>query len=249
MAKQTQTIYTFDNLINGRHGNALKALALTTVNFELSRQIAQHPQLKMPVSRPSSPDDLRDAMTLPEFEGRSSIQKLDVLLDGLVATCALIKDVASTTDYDAAGRLTRPFAWIIDRCRTPISAVTAAFEWRADMAAKVAGEQAQMLGVKDAKDIEAKARERAMAQNEERMNYALAEVNSNTTMQLMTEDEVNLIDLLLDLNQKTYDGLRLVHQAAQNEMTRARKRLEAGLYTTVDPEVILFAKSALPDVE
>lgn len=246
MSKQT---YTFSGLVSGQHGKALQAMTLTAVNFELSRQVGNHPSLKMPTQRPDSPDDMRDLLVLPELEGRDDIgpKKLDALLDGLVATCALIKDVASAVDYDNAGRLIRPFAWIIDRCRTPASTIEQNFAWRADMAAKVAGEQARMLGMKDTSDIETRANERAKLENAERMKYALAEVNSNTNLAIMQEDEVNLIDYLLDLNQTTFNGLKLAHAAAQNEMTRARKRLESGLYATVDSEVVMFAKWAMPE--
>lgn len=237
--------YSFENVLNGKHGNGLKALALSAVNFELSRQIANHPLLKMPTEKVESPDELRAMITLPELEGREFGQKLDALIDGLVATCALIKDLAQTSDYDTAGRITHPYAYMVDRAITPVAAVERNFAWRADMSAKVATEQAALLGVKDAETIGDKARQRSMEQNKERMNYALAEVNSNTNINVMKEDEVNLIDLLMDLNQTTFDGLKLLQAAAGNEMERAKRRIEQGLYTRVDEEVILFAKTKL----
>lgn len=239
--------YNFQDILFGKFGYGLKAVALSAVNFELSRQIANHPQVKMPVEKVDSPDDLRARLTLPELEGRDvGPQKLDVLLDGLVATCALVKDLAAHSDYDVAGRITYPFKYLLDRVRTPVSCVESNFAWRADMAAKVAAEQAALLGVTDPAKIEENARKRSMEQNKERMNYAMSEVSSNTNMAVMDEDEVNLVDLLVDLNQNTFNGMKLIQAAAQAELQRARRRLEQGLYTVVDEEVILFAKAALP---
>lgn len=240
--------YSFETIINGKHGNGLKAVALSAINFELARQIANHPQVKMPTEKVDSPDALRDMITLPELEGREFGQKLDVLIDGLVATCALIKDLACSEDFDSStGRITRPYAYLIDRAITPQSAIERNFAWRADMSAKVATEQASLLGIKDAETIGDKARQRSMEQNAERIAYALSEVNSNTNLNLMQEDEVNLLDLLNDLNQQTFNGLALVQASAQSELTRAKRRIEQGLYTKVDEEVILFAKTALPE--
>lgn len=239
--------YTFDGIISGKHGNGLKAVALSAINFELARQIANHPQVKLPTEVPESPDALRDLITLPELEGRDFGQKLDVLIDGLVASCALIKDLASSSDYDSAGRITRPYAYLIDRAITPQGSIERNFAWRADMSAKVATEQAHLLGIKDSETVGEKARQRSMEQNQERINYALSEVNSNTNLNLMQEDEVNLIDLLNDLNQQTFNGLALIQASAQSELQRAKRRIEQGLYTKVDEEVILFAKTALPE--
>ena len=239
--------YSFETIINGKHGNGLKAVALSAINFELARQIANHPQVKMPTEKVDSPDALRDMITLPELEGREFGQKLDVLIDGLVATCALIKDLAGSADYDSAGRITRPYAYLIDRAITPQSAIERNFSWRADMSAKVATEQASLLGIKDSETIGDKARQRSMEQNAERIAYALSEVNSNTNLNLMQEDEVNLLDLLNDLNQQTFNGLALIQASAQSELQRAKRRIEQGLYTKVDEEVILFAKTALPE--
>jgi hypothetical protein len=241
------TTYNVTDMLMGKNGNALKALVLSSINFELSRQIANHPSVKMPISRPDSPDDMRALLTLPELEGREFTQKLDALVDGLVATCAMIKDLAQSSDYDVAGRITYPFRYLLDRVRTPQSSITANYEWRADMAAKVAEEQASMLGVKDSKAIGDKARERNRAENQERIDYALAEVNSQTNMNLMQEDESLLIELLVDLNQTTFDAIKLAHNSAQAEVQRAKKRLESGLYTTVDSEVVIFSKTPIAE--
>lgn len=239
--------YDFSGIISGKFGYGLKATALSALNFELSRQVANHPTLKMPTEKVASPDDLRAKLTLPELEGRDvGPQKLDVLLDGLVATCALVKDLASHSDYDSAGRITHPYRYLIDRVRTPIGCIESNFAWRADMAAKVAGEQAALLGV-DAKKVEENARKRSMEQNQERMNYALAEVNSNTNLKVMDQEESFLLETLIDLNQNTFDGMKLIQSAAQAELQRAKRRLEQGLYTVVDEEVILFAKSPIPE--
>jgi hypothetical protein len=241
------TTYSFSTLLAGTNGNTLKGILLSALNFELSRQIANHPQLKMPVEKVDSPDDLRAEMVLPELEGREFTQKLDVLIDGLVASCALIKDLAQVADYDKQGRIVYPFRYLAERARTPISSVESNFAWRDDMSAKMAGEQAKLLGIKDTEKVEENARKRSQLQNQELINYALAEVNSNTNLNLMKEDSAHLEELLTDLNQTTFDGLKLAHTSAQNAVQRAKARLEAGLYTTIDEEVVLFAKTPIAE--
>jgi hypothetical protein len=187
-------------------------------------------------------------MVIPELEGRlPDAPTLDALVDGLIASCALIKDVASMIDYDTSGRQFRPFSYILERTRTPISCIESTYDWRADMTAKVAGEQAVMLGIKDTKAIEEKAKARALAESAERKAFAMAEIQSVIRASLMNEESAHLIELLVDLNQKTFDGLRLAHASANAQITSAKKRLEAGQYTVVDPEVILFAQWELKD--
>ena len=245
---KSTVIYTTEGLLNGRHGPALQALTLSALNFELSRQVANHSSLKMPTEKVSTPDDLRDLMVMPELEGRTKDPvTLDLLLDGLVATCALIKDVASTVDYDTSGRQVRPFEYILARTRTPISAIESTYDWRADMAAKVASEQAALLGITDTAGIEAKAKARALGDTKERKAYALAEVNSLVRPSLMQEESAKLIEMLVDLDSKAFNGLLLAHNSANANLAGAKRRLEAGQYTTVDSEVVLFAKSAVRD--
>lgn len=240
--------YTFEGLVNGRHGPAIQALTLSAINFELSRQVANHEKLKMPVETVDTPDSLRDMMVMPELEGRTKDPvTLDLLVDGLIATCALIKDVASTIDYDTAGRQIRPFEYIMNRCRTPISAIESTYDWRADMTAKVAGEQAVLLGITDTTAIEAKAKARALAQSNERKAYAMQEVQSVMRTSLMAEESSKLIEMLVDLDGKCFDGFRLAHNSATAQCVGAKRRLEAGQYTVVDPEVVLFANSYVKD--
>jgi hypothetical protein len=239
--------YSLEGIISGRHGQAIQALGLSAINFELARQVSNHESLKMPTTQVDTPDALRDLMVMPELEGRSNVVSLDLLVDGLIATCALIKDVASTVDYDSAGRQIRPYAYILDRCRTPISAIDSTYDWRADMTAKVAGEQAHLLGITDTAGIEAKAKARALAQSAERKAYAMAEVQSVLRPQLMTAESSELVDILLDLDGKCFDGFKLAHNSANAQCVSAKKRLEAGQYTVVDPEVVIFAGTFVKD--
>lgn len=239
VTKLKQDSFSATSLLNGSNGEALRALTLSAINFELGRQIANHPSLKMPTARPDSPDALRDLVQMPELEGRDKVTPLDSLTDGLVASCAMIKDVAQRSDFDTAGRIIYPYAWIANSARTPASAVMDQYSWRSNMAAKVAGEKATMLGMKNAKEVEEKARARTDAENKERMDYALAEVNSNTNVNIMKEDESTLIELLLDL--RTIDIMKLAKNAAQGSVERARTRLLEGQYATIDEEVLLFA--------
>lgn len=240
--------YTFEKAISGTHGTAIQALALSAINFELSRQISNHPSLKMPVDKPASPDDLRALLVIPELDGRTAdAVSLDLLIDANIATCALTKDVASTTDFDTNGRQVRPFAYLIDRIRTPISSIEATYDWRADMAAKVAVEQASLLGIKDTTLIETKAKERAIGDMKERKAYAIAEVNSLIRPSIMNEETSKLIEMIVDLDGKAFNGLLLTHNAAVASVASATRRLEAGKFVTVDSEVVLFAKSAMRD--
>ena len=240
--------YSFEKALTGTHGNAIQALTLSAINFELSRQVANHPSLKQPTETITTPDDLRDLMVIPELEGRTKDPvTLDLLVDGLIATCALIKDVASIVDYDTQGRQIRPFEYILARTRTPISAIESTYDWRADMAAKVAGEQAALLGITDTGSIEAKAKARALGDTKERKAYALAEISSIVRPSLMQEESSKLIEILVDLDGKAFNGLLLAHNAAVANVAGAKRRLEAGQYTTVDSEVVLFAKSPIRD--
>lgn len=233
--------YTSEQLLNGSAGNALKAVALGAVNFELARLVANHSQLKMPTEKHESPDALRDLVQMPELERSKDYSvNLDTLVNALIASCALIRDLAQTQDFDDNGRISRPFAWMLNSTRTPVSAVESNFSWRSDMSAKVAGEKAHLLGLKDAKAIEEKAKARTDAENAERKAYALAEVNSVTHLSIMEDEEVHLIELLLDLN--CIDILKLAKSSAEASVKRAKARLMAGQYVTIDEEVLLFAK-------
>jgi hypothetical protein len=241
VTKLKQDAFSATSLLNGINGEALRAMTLSAINFELGRQIANHPTLKMPTSRPDTPDALRDLVAMPELEGRDTPNPLDHIVDALVASCALIKDVAQRSDFDTSGRIIYPYAWIANSARTPASAVADNFAWRSNMAAKVAGEKAVLLGMSNAKEVEDKAKARNEAENAERMAYALAEVNSVTNTNIMKEDEANLIEMLLDL--RTIDIMKLAKSAAQGAVERARTRLLEGQYATIDEEVLLFANS------
>jgi hypothetical protein len=234
--------YSATTLLNGSNGEALRGLALSAINFELSRQVSNHPSLKMPTEKLETPDELRDLVMMPEHIEHDK-PKLDQLVDGLIATCALIKDLAGRSDYNASGQLVHPFAWLAGRARTPQSAVVDSFAWRSNMAAKVAGEQATLLGIANPELVEQKARERADAENKERRDYAIAEVRSVQNVALMTAEENELVELLLDLDGQTFNILKLAKAAAQADVERAKQRLLAGKYAVCDEEIMLFAKA------
>lgn len=239
-------IYSLETLLTGSNGPACNALTLSSLNFELGRQVSNHPDLKMPSTAIASPDDLRSLMVMPEFEGQNKPPALDLLVDALVATCGLIKDVAETIDYDTSGRMFRPYAYILERARTPVSCIESTYEWRAEQTGKVASEQANILGLKNPDEIAKKAIARAKGEQAERKAYAVAEVASHIHAGLITEEASKLIEILLDLDGTAYNGLVLAHNTANNQIAGAKKRLEAGQYTTIDSEVLLFANSKLP---
>ena len=243
-------LYTFEKAITGLNGNAILAASLSAINFELSRQVANHHALKMPVVKPETPDDLRDLLVIPELEGRTSeAPRLDTLVNALIASCMLIKDLAQVIDFDEAGRQTRPYAYLLERAITPISAVTRNFEWRADMASKAAIDQAHQLGMIDAEQIGQRAKERSVKQNAERIKYALAEIKSVAHDSLVSEEATKLQEMLIDLDGIAYNGLQLTHNSANASIASAKKRLEQGQFVTVDPELILFAKAHIRDTQ
>lgn len=233
--------YSATQLLNGSAGNALKTVALGGVNFQLGAMVSNHPSLKMPTEKHESPDALRDLVQLPELEGRDDTVRLDTLVTALVASCALIKDLANLQDFNDRGQIVRPFAWMINTVRTPASAVENNYAWRSDMAAKTAGERAMLLGIKDSKAVEEKAKARTDAENQERKNYALAEVNSLTHTSIFEEEETHLIEILLDLN--CIDIVKIAKTSAEAQVKRAKARLLNGQYVTIDDEVLLFANS------
>ena len=241
--------YTTESLLAGTHGNALKGVILSTLNWTLASQLANHKSLKMPTEKLDTPDALRDLMAFPEHNGRKTPATADQLTTGVLATCAMLRDLGQAVDYSATGTLIYPFAWLADRASTPASAINSHYEWRNDMAARVAGEQAQLLNlsVKEREQIEVQARYRTTAQNQELKAYAIAEANSLTDLKVLELDNPDLIEVLVDLDGIAFDGLRLAHASACNTVNRAKQRLMSGLFTTVDEEVVLFANSKLPD--
>ena len=67
-------LYSAETLLNGKEGIALKALTLTALNFNLSALISNHPKLKMPNAKVSTPDEIRDVVSFGEFEKKEVIQ-------------------------------------------------------------------------------------------------------------------------------------------------------------------------------
>lgn len=241
--------YTFEKAVNGSHGMAIYVNTLTALNFNLAMQLSNHPALKMPVDKPISPDDLRDPCELPELEiSKQEPVKLDSISDALLATAYLLNLASTYKDYDPnTGRETTPFAYVKDRILTPYKAIQRQYEWRADMAAKVATEQAALIGIKDSADIGNKAKERSNLQNKEKIAYALAELDSIANYNLRNEPNEKLIEILVDLDGKAYNGLLLSSNLANASMENARKRLANGQYVNVDVELALFAKAHVRD--
>lgn len=241
--------YTFERAITTTHGMAIYATALSAVNFTLAQQLANHKDLKMPTVKVDSPDDLRDPMQMPELEGRTADPiTLDIIANGLIASASLMNSLSYFEDYDpATGRHTMPYSYLRDRIQTPFKAVQRQYEWRDDMASKAAQEQALILGIKDTNDIGKKAKERSKAQNKERMDYALTELQSVCQYSLQDEAQNKLQEMLIDLDGKCYNGLLITSNLANASMANARKRLTAGLYAFVDNELALFAKATVKD--
>jgi hypothetical protein len=130
---------------------------------------------------------------------------------------------------------------------TPFKAVKRQYEWRDDMASKSAQEQALVLGIKDTNDIGEKAKARSQAQNKERLDYALAELNSVCQYSLQDNPQDKLQEMLIDLDGKCYNGLLITSNLANANMANARKRLTQGLYAFVDNELAIFAMATVRD--
>ena len=240
--------YSTQKLLSGEHGNALQSLTLSALNWEIGRQLAAHPSLKMPTVRPTTPDEFRDEIVNLDTEtndtrGNARKLTLDELSKGLVATLGLIKDLGEVSDFNNNGQIVKPYAWLADRAVTPVSAILGNYSWRSDQAAKVASEQAKLLGL-DADDIASKAKAKADALNAEKIAYAVAEVNSVTSPALMKEESSKLVEILVDLDGVDFNIFKLAKASAQNSLERTKQRVQAGLYATIDEEVILFANAA-----
>ena len=240
--KAIAKIYTPETLLNGKEGIALKALTLTALNFNLSALISNHPKLKMPSGKVSTPDEIRDVVSFGEFEKKEPIQ-LDILCGASLASCGLLKDVAEHQDISKTGSIIRPYAWILERVRTPYTSVIKRFDWIYSNTAKTIGVQATMLNLPNVAELEANARIKSEQQNKERLAYALAEVNSATHPAILKQDEQQLIDILLDLDGKAFDIIQVAILSAQAEVARTKARILNNDYTRIDAEVILFANS------
>ena len=231
------------SILTGKHGDAVKALALSAINFELGRQLVSHPSLKMPEIKPDrSPDQFRDLIRLPEAEANQpEPPDLALLADGIVGTCALAFDLARKSDFNERGAIIRPHAWLVDRVKTPLETVSRSFDWRSEQEGKTAAEQAIMLGLKEkAETIAQAAAARANHDQASRKEYALAEVETAMNAQIMQWEETSIIELLESI--PTLDILRLTRAACESSVDRTKARLMAGQFARIDEEIILFAQ-------
>lgn len=234
--------YNVTSLLNGKHGIGLQAISTASCNFILSSQLSNHPDLKMPTVKVVTPDELRDIVNFGEFVKVEPI-KLSKLVDGVMATCGLIKDIAEYKDVSTSGSVSRPYAWMTEKVRTPASAITNRYKWLSDNTAKTAGIQATLLKMPNAQEIEQKARDRSIAQNQERIAYAIAQVNSLTHLGLLKEDSSKLVDILVELDGEAYDIMAITRASALAEVARATARLLKGDFTRIDEEVAIFASA------
>lgn len=236
------------DILTGKAGNSIKALTLSALNFELGRLLVGHQMLKQPViEQDRSPDQFRDLIRLPEMEA-AKVEPLDaeLICNGIIATCAMAFDLARMSDFNERGGLIHPHAWLVDRVRTPIETVRSHFDWRTDQAAKLAQEQAAMIGLSDkAEAIGAAAKARAEHDQRSKAEYALAEVESMMNPSIMKSDESDLIDLLMELeNAGAISSIvKVAANAAHSSIDRTKSRLMAGQFARVDEEVVLFAQT------
>jgi len=99
--------------------------------------------------------------------------------------------------------------------------------------------KAALIGLKNYAEIAAKAAKVADDRNAEAREYAIAEAASATNSNLTQWSNEDLIDLLTDC---PIDIEQTAMDAAENAVARAKARLEAGLWASIDEEVILFTK-------
>jgi hypothetical protein len=119
-------------------------------------------------------------------------------------------------------------------------AIKAIYQWRSKMAGQELANKAMLMGIKNAAEIAQKAEKAADARNAEQMQYAITEANSATNANLLNWNNEDLVNLLLEC---PLDIEKIAHDAAANAVSRATKRIEAGLWASIDEEIILFAKS------
>jgi len=225
------------SILNGDFGPAVQALTLSSVNWHLSGLLTKHPQLKAPINR-GFIEDSRDLVKLPEMENIPVGHTLDELANWLTASYILTEGVRRTTDVNERGQSTTPYAYL--KPVTPAMAINASFQWRAKMQGQDLANKAIMMGLKNAAEIAAKAAKVAEERNNEARSYALSEAESATNTNLLNWSNEELVDLLTNC---PLDIEQIANDAATNAVDRAKARLEAGLWASVDEEVILFVKN------
>jgi hypothetical protein len=222
-----------EKILSGAYGNAVKALTLSALNWTACAALTRHPDLKQPANR-GFVEDARDEVKLPELESAITPDTLDTLTARVVASYLLCEQMRRITETNERGQIVRPFEYL--KPRTPSDAIRSTFAWRADMQAKELATKAEMMGL-DPKAVAEKARNQAAGQNAERMAYALAEANSSTNKGMMNWDDSELVEILLDM-----EVIQTATNAAENAISRAKARIESGLWADVDAELLLFMK-------
>lgn len=241
------TSYTSNSLLSGENGYHLKALALSSLNFYVGSQLANHEDTKESIVQHNEigegiEDDLSSTFQSSEVE-RIKIP-LDALASVCIATYALLQDLGDLPLEGDNGTISTPFAWLKDRAMTPTKAVLAAYQWRSDTAAKAAAEKAALLGMENASEVASKTLERSKAALKERMMYALAEVKSVSDNSIATLDNDQLVNLIEDnLDLIKVNLVKMTKAAADRDIQRAKARLSDGLFASFDIEVLLFSKS------
>ncbi len=228
------------NILSGEKGVAIQAITLSSLNFQLSGMLVRHPSIKAPSNR-GTVEDHRDLVKLPEMEGIEVGHTLDQVCDWLVASYLLTEQVRRTTDFDTSGRESYPFAYL--KPVTPNMAIAQSFAWRAKMQGQELANKAILMGLKNAAEIAEKASKVADERNTEAKAYALAETDSATNQNMVSWSNEDLLDLLTSC---PIDIEETAIAAAENSISRAKARLEQGLWASIDEEVILFAKNANP---
>ena len=223
-------------ILSGDKGLAIKALCLSSLNWQLAGMLVRHPSIKAPTTR-GGIEDTRDEVKLPEMEQQEDGIKLDQLTSWLVASYILTEEVRRTTDVDMVGRSIRPFEYL--KPKTPAMAIREHFQWRAKQAGNDLAVKAGLLKMENAAQIAERAAKVAESQQAEKLAYALAEVGSVTNANLRDWPTDELIEMLLDC---PINIIEVTKTAAENTVSRAKARIEQGLWTSIDEEVILFAQ-------
>jgi hypothetical protein len=225
-----------EQILSGECGLAVKGLALSALNWQLAGMLTRHPSIKAPTNR-GGIEDTRDEVKLPELEHQSDGIKLDQLTSWLVASYLLTEEVRRTTDVDMMGRSFRPFEYL--KPKTPSMAIREHFAWRAKQQGQELAAKATLLKMGNAGQIAERAAKVAEGQQAEKLAYALEEVASVTNANLRDWPSEELIGLLLDC---PLDIVEITKTAAENAVNRAKARIEQGLWSSLDEEVILFTQ-------
>lgn len=236
MTNATNRNAAAQQILSGDKGLAIKALCLSSLNWQLAGMLVRHPSIKAPTTR-GGIEDTRDEVKLPEMEQQEDGIKLDQLTSWLVASYILTEEVRRTTDVDMMGRSFRPYEYL--KPKTPAMAIREHFQWRAKQAGNDLAVKAGLLKMENAAQIAERAAKVAEGQQAEKLAYALAEVGSVTNANLRDWPTDELIEMLLDC---PINIIEVTKTAAENTVSRAKARIEQGIWASIDEEVILFAQ-------